>query len=263
MSDENSTTNWLVCPKCRSRQEAARERVGQRILCRQCSTELVAGLAELPGEQIAKQAAAENKDLAEEELVPDPPPERIEIYRAALEAGPKKEIPHEDWVLPPEGFALSWAFFSGVFSFAWWPNAVGKWIFLSIFLSIAGCLAGLVMLAFEAGGHMGIVSAGSLALAAFFIGLFALSYGAACMVDIIVNTAYNNDKAADWPDFDWRERLVVFVRVGYLLVWSIVPAAAIASLLSLTPLGAAKFQRQPRGRYFRAVSDYSAFVDGG
>ena len=173
--------------------------------------------------------------------MPEPPPERIEVYKAALEHPPPPETPPEEWVLPPEGIALKWAFFSGVFTFAWWPNAVGKWIFLSIFLSIAGCIASLIESAFAVGGEMGVVSAACFALVAFMVGLFACSYGAACMVDIIVNTAYNNDKAADWPDKDWRERLMVFVRVGYLLVWSIVPAAAIASLVSQTSLGTAGF----------------------
>ena len=73
------------------------------------------------------------------------------------------------------------------------------------------------------------------------IGLFALSYGAACFVDIIVNTAYNTDKAADWPDIDWRERLIIFVRMIYLLALAIVPAAAIAKILSVTPLGVGRF----------------------
>nr|ALS90503.1 MetaGeneMark_Unknown Function [uncultured bacterium] len=203
---------------------------------------MVAGPDQPSGEPIAEesasaQSAAQDIDLAEEELVPEPPPERIEIYRKSLEQPPPAKKPHDDWVRPPEGVALTWAFFSGVFSYAWWPNAIGKWIFLSICLSLAGCVAVWIMTAFEAFWPGAVV----LAIVASLVGVFGLSFAAACMVDIIVNTAYNNDKAGDWPDADWRERLIVSVRVGCLLVLSILPAAAIATMLSVTPLGAGQF----------------------
>lgn len=215
-----------------------KEQLGQRIICRQCSTELVAGPAEQAVEPAeSSQPVAAEIDIDEEGLQPEPPPERLEVYKAALEKPLPPEIPHDDWVLPPEGVALTWAFFSGVFTFPWWPNAIGKWTFFSIFLSITGLLAVQIMTALASAWPLAVV----LAIVASLVGVFAFSYGAACMVDIVVNTAYNNDKAADWPDVDWRDRLAVFVRVGYLLVFSIVPAAALASVLSLAPLGANAF----------------------
>ena len=95
--------------------------------------------------------------MADDELQPEPPVERIEIFKEALSNPPPPEKPHDDWVMPAIGKSLSWAFFSGVFTFAWWPNAVGKWIFLSVVSSISGLLLSIVEFAIVAGGPMGVL----------------------------------------------------------------------------------------------------------
>lgn len=242
MSDENPSFVWLVCPKCRSRRHVPREQLNQRILCRQCSTALVAGPEEQATEQPASsEPTVPDLDVADDELQPEAPVERIEIFKEALANPPPPEPRHDDWVMPAIGKSLSWAFFSGVFTYAWWPNAVGKWIFLSVVSSVSGLLLSIVPSAIAAGGPMGGAAGGLFGIGGLLIGMFALSYGAACFVDIIVNTAYNTDKAADWPDIDWRERLIIFVRMIYLLTLAVVPAAAIAKILSVTPLGVGRF----------------------
>jgi hypothetical protein len=243
MDESRQATIWLVCPKCRSRRAVAAQKINERRLCAQCSTELTAAhatISEDPGIDLAASAAATesaaaptSRESEDDEIRIAPPPPRLELLRSVLPPPPALDAAPETWVAPPTNASLGWAFFSGVFGFPFWPNAFGKWIFLSVTLAIADAAFVFCATAFAMGGYFGIVAAGTIAIAAFFIGIFALSYAAACVTDITINTAYNADEEEQWPDNDWRERLFHLVRVGYFLASSMVLAAGIAGLGSL------------------------------
>jgi hypothetical protein len=233
------STVWLVCPKCRSRRQMPSDAKGQRILCRQCSTELIAATSEefvRPSESADSAPAALNSD--DDELLPEPPMERVEVFKTILEEpepSPKEAMDEADEEsLPLAAPSLS-SFYTGVFTFPWWPNAILKWIILSVLTMPSTAL--LLAIAQMSADSFGVVVIGMFALVAFVVGLFALSYAASCLIDITVNTSYNHDKADDWPDEEWRDRLLNLLRVGYFLSLTAVPAAFIASFFSLFPIG--------------------------
>ncbi len=166
MSSSPSKTVWLVCPKCRSRRQVPRSQLNERICCRQCSTEIHRGgdavVAEQAGAiesqieaaiQVAVDATDDLAPLADtEELIPEPAIDRIAVFRSVLPAEPELEKPPETWVAPPMQISLTWALFFGVFN-PWWPNALGKWIFLTVSSAIGCGLAYSACVHFRSAGR--------------------------------------------------------------------------------------------------------------
>ncbi|HEY2882250.1 MAG TPA: hypothetical protein VGJ15_07440, partial [Pirellulales bacterium] len=102
-----------------------------------------------------------------------------------------------------------------------------------------GMMLGMFLLfraagAMSAGNQFAVVAGGSMALVAFFVLLYVLSYLSSSFVEIVINTSYNIDKAHDWPDADWRERLFCFVRLIYWGTFAGLIAAGIAELCAQT-----------------------------
>ncbi len=55
----------------------------------------------------------------------------------------------------------------------------------------------------------------------------------AVLVDITVNAAHNIDKAHDWPNADYRERLMFLVRVVWVATLSGMAASGLTLIFSL------------------------------
>ncbi len=166
---------------------------------------------------------------AEYRLAADTPPPTVKPpTRPILE-----EPPPDYLAVPPKRASLGWAFTNNVFTFPWTQCAVVQWIFASIGLIAAGELGLLAFMGLMSGSQPGVLMAGSLGLGAFWATLLSLSYLAASLFDITVNAAYNSDKAHDWPNADWRERIWYLLRVCFLLALAGVPAFGIAQLSSL------------------------------
>src|SRR5207253_2033550 len=84
----------------------------------------------------------------------------------------------------------------------------------------------------QSGSDSGVVGGVCMGLVAFFVLIYVFSYLSSCFVEIVINTTYNVDKAYDWPDADWRERLFCFLRLLYWGIFAGFVAAGIAGLCS-------------------------------
>ena len=134
---------------------------------------------------------------------------------------------------PPRNATLYWAFTNNVFEFPFKPHALTQWIFSSIGLAGTMFCAILSISGFAnmslGGGIQGCVFAimGGMML------IFSLSYVTGCLIDITINAAYNIDKAHDWPNSDYRERILFLFRVVWVGALAGIPSAAVAGICSL------------------------------
>jgi hypothetical protein len=132
--------------------------------------------------------------------------------------------------LPPP----RWTFFSGIFTFPWWPQAMFPWVVLSLGLLLTGGVSLLIAGGYASGTPIGTVTAGIFGIGWIWLALLTFSYAAACLFAIIEMTAYNFDRREDWPEPDWRERTMHLLWV----VW----CAAAAMMIGF---GIAEFTRDP------------------
>jgi hypothetical protein len=145
---------------------------------------------------------------------PPPVPSKA-VKDVLLRPPPPSALPSESWVKPPEKKTLTWAFTSGIYFYFLRPSALAQWVVLSSLLLISSWL--LMMSArFLFAGFMALAG-GCFALGGFAFAFAAASYGSACFVAIIENTAYHLDKADRWPEFDYVEWLFHFLRLLYLV----------------------------------------------
>lgn len=169
--------------------------------------------------------------------VSERPAERLKKARSEksqAEDDDKPSMP-DSWVEPPEDASLAWTFFSNTFAFSFHRNAMPQWLAITLGFLISAFIGQYGKTAFEMGGIYGLVSGSLLGIASIAILMFSGSYAMACMIDIVTNTAYNLDKADDWPDPDWRERLWQFWRVIYLFGLSAIAGWGVSTLLGPSP----------------------------
>lgn len=95
---------------------------------------------------------------------------------------------------------------TGVWTMPWQGGeATLRWFLLSIGVSITYWLAALLLTLFADGGMFGALGGAFLTLVLVWIGLWTLSYGAACFLGILVDTANGARRVNTWPEGDWRE----------------------------------------------------------
>lgn len=256
MAQEMPEAVWLTCPQCSSRIEVRPGRQTE-VRCSHCKRRFVvtpgAKQSDPPKLTAAPSTAPDSgpvsfapaaKTVAARAIAPPADDDEFRVAPPSERTGYVDHIPKphevverpppEEYVPPPREPSLAWAFTSDVFNFPWTRGAISQWIVLSLGLFVTAELLVFAGRAYAAGGREGIVGAGCIFIAAFFIGLFSLSYAAASMVRIIENTAYNMDAESDWPDADWRDRFFHLVRMLYLGVLSTLVAAGTAWVVSPT-----------------------------
>ncbi len=170
-------------------------------------------------------------DDADLQLAPASPPPPPPIVPSNVPRGSVQiETEQEDVVRPPKNASLYWALTNNVFEFPFRWCALTQWIFSSIGLSATGvCLVLSVM------GLSSANMAGGLffVLVGLFFLLFSVSYVTSCFVDITVNAAHNIDKSHDWPNPDYRDRLMFLVRIVWVATLSGTAASALVLIGSL------------------------------
>jgi hypothetical protein len=176
---------------------------------------------------VARRKREAANPLAETEPLPRPAPLR-ELPTDILSRDAEREAANRP--LPPP----RWTFFSGVFTFPWWPQSMFPWVILSVGLILTGGVSLLIVGGYMSGTPIGTVTAGIFGIGWIWLALLTFSYAAACLFAIIEMTAYNFDRRDDWPEPDWRERTVH-------LLWAVWCAAA----AMMIGFGLAEFTRDP------------------
>jgi hypothetical protein len=98
---------------------------------------------------------------------------------------------------------------------------------------LAGGFGLVSVMGLLSGSMAGGLQAGCFGILAFLFTFFALGYAAACLTDIVENTAHNLDKAENWPDPDWRDRVWYMLRVGLLIGLAALIGTIVGGLSSL------------------------------
>jgi hypothetical protein len=250
MNETASTTVWLACPQCRWRHEfpADTAPVGSR--CHQCGSAVVLS----PPQVMAKTtlpAVGLTPELVElppvsgVEQVMTPDPDEIQLSPVSVPLPPSilpstiprgsvsVETQRDDVVEPPPNATLYWAFTNNIFQFPFRLYALPQWIFSAIGLTAtAECLL-LSLMGLYSQSMAGGLQAGIFALVGLLFLAFSLSYITSCFIDIAVNAAYNVDKAHDWPNPDYRERLLFFLGIVWVTTLAGTAASAVALIGSM------------------------------
>ena len=249
MNGESIDTVWLECPACRWRREYPQTALTGSMRCRKCgSTVLLSAPEYEPAIQLADELSLEPVDLPpasgvseviavepEYQLAPTSTPAiPTDIAARVLPGSAPVETESDAFVRPPRGAGIGWAFTSNVLLFPWTPSAIVKWIFASLFSIVAVFLVAVTVPIAARVLTTSSLAAPVMIPPAIFLGLLSLSYLSGCLIDIVVNAAYNCDLATDWPESDIRERFWFLLRSSYLFVIDSMPAAVIAEASYLT-----------------------------
>jgi hypothetical protein len=250
---------WFICPSCRSRLAVDRDHTDE-VRCRNCSTLIRAAKATVSADAKHGQAAQTTDHDDEYRVAPldderrfkappklpgrEPPINKSDSVlapapreRAGRSTGGRshKELPGASAHPPIDGVEIRnderyapappprWTFFSGVWTYPWRPQSLLPWTVLTLGFAICGFLAQLVVGGLQSFSQAGALTAGGFGIACLLLSMLTGSYAAACLFAITETTAYNYDDPYDWPDPDWRERLMHLLWLG----WCMLLAAAL------------------------------------
>jgi hypothetical protein len=131
-------------------------------------------------------------------VYPEPPSKPVNVFDAMAEV-------RQATVDPPG----AWTFLGSVLAFPWRPDMLLRWIFLTLGFTVFGVLlCGFVLLSQELSWLLVVVflMPGFVAAAGL-----TLSYGAACFLPILIDTAAGNDRVTSWFDPNWKDWAVQFM----------------------------------------------------
>jgi DNA-directed RNA polymerase subunit M/transcription elongation factor TFIIS len=194
----------VKCGTCHALLYPRAELIGKHVRCPDCfKPVLVVAPVEAPPPKKLAPAGEYNLDA--------PPPENP--LAALVPTTPRAEPILEPEPLPPPAPSL-W-YWTGIFSFPWYPETVSRWMTLTLFAVFANGVAayGVGVIAEMAAGGNALGNIGAAIKVAFTIALAAISwllmlaYGSGCVVAIIRDTASGNDDVADWHDTEFPEAM--------------------------------------------------------
>jgi hypothetical protein len=126
-----------------------------------------------------------------------------------LEAAQQKRVSAADEPPPPP----RWPMLSGIFTFPFYLNTLGPWMFISLGLMVFGWL---FMFWLEYGDVMGATTAYYLGLPALAAGILVSGYAASCCFNIIEKTANGWDTFEVSPGNEWKEWIWSFLHLTVL-----------------------------------------------
>ncbi|HVA47512.1 MAG TPA: hypothetical protein VNH11_14170 [Pirellulales bacterium] len=214
--DETHSADFfpVLCPTCQARLHPRRSHVGKRARCPDCDTVFVVPPPREPTK--AKPLPSPGKYAVGEES------KRVEAEFHYLTVD---RVTEPEPLAPPE---QGW-FVRGVFTFPWWPGAGARWMVLAMLFVPALFVAGVVaFLAGSQGVDKAMTVAVYLILPLIWTWVWALSYAAACFVAIVQDTGSGNDEVSNWPEGDWRERVITLLYVGLHFALAVAAGSALA-----------------------------------
>jgi hypothetical protein len=125
-----------------------------------------------------------------------------------------------------------WTFLSGVFSLPFHLDVLPRTIFFALGLAAFNLVA---VYGWELSGYgsfavgmFSTVGVGFIFLAALWLGIWAFSYGSACFLGILHETAHGAQRLADWHDPDWREWVYSLLHLAYVFTLCLLAARGAA-----------------------------------
>jgi ribosomal protein S27E len=229
----------VTCPQCGAKGSVPSGTQGD-LQCRKCAK--IFSIDQKPPPELSEDELALAPALPPPSGVPTVyKPERraspavhtdLSLHARAIAATLKPvepDKPPDYIVVPPRGAGLHWAFTSNVFQFPWTVVAFPRWIAAALCFAVTGFLgsAAWSMLAtLSLGSTVGVF----LLVATILVGWVLMSFVFACLMDIIVNTAYNADKLGDWPYEGVLDSMYTLWRIVWYAAAAAIPAGAIASV---------------------------------
>jgi hypothetical protein len=216
----------VVCGVCGARLHPRPRRDAHVVECPDCRESVrVPSKQEVAEKRKAEEFRKRKLDAIEPLPVPKPeaPAELRTSYWEAREAVRRE----------PDPEPARWTFFSGVFTFPWHAEVVTRWVYLSVGFTALGLLtAVLLMLMGGASGYSGIVLA-FFALPAIWIGIWTLSYAAACWLVVVEDTAAGNQRIENWLPQNWREWVLQAAYLVYVVSLALVAGHGAGKLVEL------------------------------
>ena len=204
---EQPKTVLTTCGTCGARLYPRVELVGKRVKCPDCFKPVL--VRPPPKEYAVKQ----QRPAVEYRLNAEPAPNPLAQF---ISTEPIEDPLFESEPPPPP--PRRW-YFSGVFSFPWYPGTLGRWCTLTLFFLVANPLATVLLVSLPtlSGDH----NVGSAIMVPFMLALcgivwsLTMAVACGCVVAVIRDTASGNDEVADWSDAEiyeglWRIPYIVF-----------------------------------------------------
>lgn len=240
MSDSVEEPDFLSvrCPQCQAGLRIRSRLAGKTGQCPQCGGSI--HIPERPAFDLEEPDSSGDADeslgdggyrLAEPlEHQPDDSPEPLPAeLRAPVPAGGFLER-MERVSTEKKSYVPQFLFFTGVFTFPWYPEVWLRWGYL-----VAGGTAATLIpvLVYEyvlgVGGYAGVVLA-FFALPQIWISFWTGSFAVACGMHVFEETATGNDHISNWPEPNWRDWMWQLMYVGYVALMVLAVAYGIGLL---------------------------------
>jgi len=200
----------IVCPLCATRIDTLAKKEPRIVKCPDCHEPVrIPSQAEVDEK---RRKAPRYRSPASVEAFSVPAPSEREPAAPTFLADALTTIRREEVSPPPR-----WTFFSRMFSVPWHAEVLSRWGYLSIGLLVMnGLIAFLIEQGLQtAGTKFGMVMA-FFVLPLIWIGIWTVSYAAACSRAILEDTAGGSDRINNWHEPNWREWVLVLAAVVFL-----------------------------------------------
>ena len=119
-------------------------------------------------------------------------------------------------------------YLTGVFGFPFRRGAFPRWGYLTLGCVMSGALvAGIVHMLMSVSGYGGVAIA-FFAMPLVWVGFWTLSYGAACAITIIEDTANGLSEVVNWMEPNWKEWVPRLMMLAYLATLTVTTCMLIA-----------------------------------
>lgn len=110
----------------------------------------------------------------------------------------------------------------GVWTMPWQGDAALRWFMFAVGLFVTSWLALGVISMVTSDDMLTMVGGIAFIMPLIWFGVWTLSYGAACFLGILVDTANGARRVTTWPEGDWREWVFMLFQMGIPMTISLI-----------------------------------------
>ncbi len=231
-SSEDPPHVFLTCYTCHERLHVPVRKVERKVACPECGRPVRVPSREEYEAHRPKTAAEMVRDVGEYNLAPvaESPTPEILVHTPFLNA--RAEVRRE--VVPPPPTST---FFTRVFDFPWRGTALRRWTLFAFGLTVMFGVLGVALAVFGGIGQLQAAPQGGMlaffVLPLIWIGIWTLSFGAACCLAIVEATAGGQDDVSEWPEPNWKEWAADMIYVAWLAILTATVAWGASRLLQM------------------------------